>query len=108
MGTQNPQMLNQLLPVLAQTNPEMMMAIQNNPEGFMRLLHESASGGQPRDAVAAMLAAAQQGGGGVGGTMPSTTVQISAEEAAAIGRLEQLGFNRQLAAEAYFACDKNE
>lgn len=36
------------------------------------------------------------------------TIQISPEEDEAIKRLEALGFGRAQAAQAYFACGKNE
>ena len=35
-------------------------------------------------------------------------MDISPEDEAAIGRLEQLGFHRALCIEAFFICDKNE
>lgn len=40
--------------------------------------------------------------------LPPGTIQVSQEESEAIKRLENLGFSRVRAAEAYFACDKNE
>jgi len=39
---------------------------------------------------------------------PPGSIQVSAEEMAAISRLQDLGFPKGRAAEAYFACDKNE
>jgi UV excision repair protein RAD23 len=36
------------------------------------------------------------------------TVHITPEEEEAVSRLASLGFDRNLALEAYFACDKNE
>ena len=35
-------------------------------------------------------------------------IDISPEDEAAIGRLEQLGFDRALCIEAFLICDKNE
>ena len=35
-------------------------------------------------------------------------IQLTQEEADAVGRLEALGFGRQQALEAFLACDKNE
>ena len=42
--------------------------------------------------------------------MPPGAVQIelSEEEAAAVERLEGMGFDRQLCLEAFLACDRNE
>jgi len=48
------------------------------------------------------------GGMGGGGQPPPGTIQVSPEEMEAIKRLESLGFPKNRAAEAYFACDKNE
>ncbi|CAK0877228.1 unnamed protein product [Prorocentrum cordatum] len=114
MVAQNPQMLAQILPALAQSNPGLVQAMQADPEGFQRILEEAAAGGgQPQDPVAAMLAAAQAGGGGgqpgAGGPGPGqNVVRLSEEESAAVDRLAALGFDRNMAAQAYFACDKNE
>lgn len=46
--------------------------------------------------------------GAPGQAMPSNYIQVTQEEKAAIDRLADLGFDKQLAIEAYFACDKNE
>lgn len=45
---------------------------------------------------------------GAGGQPPPGTIQVSPAEAEAIDRLSSFGFSRIRAAEAYFACDKNE
>jgi len=67
MVAQNPQMLAQMLPAIQQSNPEIVQAIQQNPEAFMQMLQEAGrpGGGAGADPVAAMLAAG--GGGGEGG-----------------------------------------
>ena len=39
---------------------------------------------------------------------PPGSIAVSPEEMEAINRLTSLGFSKQRAAEAYFACDKNE
>ena len=46
--------------------------------------------------------------GGQAQQPPPGSIQVSPEEMAAINRLTQLGFPKSRAAEAYFACDKNE
>ena len=48
------------------------------------------------------------GAGMGGGQPPPGTIQVSPEEMEAINRLVSLGFPKNRAAEAYFACDKNE
>ena len=49
------------------------------------------------------------GGGGAGGQqMPPGSISVSPVEMEAINNLVQLGFTKERAAEAYFACDKNE
>jgi ubiquitin len=64
--------------------------------------------GMPGGAAGAR-AGGQPGAGGAGGQQPPPgSIQVSAEEMAAISRLQDLGFPKGRAAEAYFACDKNE
>ena len=55
-----------------------------------------------------MLQALMNGAGGQGGALPENTIQVTAEEKAALDRLQSMGFSRQRVIEAYFACDKNE
>lgn len=85
----------QVLAQISQASPELYYLISSNPEAFERALN--AEGGQS---------------GGSGGSAPSHpppgTIQVSPEEAAAIQRLMQFGFTKMDAAQAYFACDKNE
>jgi UV excision repair protein RAD23 len=47
-------------------------------------------------------------GGGAGGGDPPGVVRLTAEEMAAVDRLTAMGFDRNSAAQAYLACDKNE
>ena len=46
--------------------------------------------------------------GGAAGGNPPGTIRVTPEEMEAINRLVSLGFAKHKAAEAYFACDKNE
>ncbi|RCH92052.1 hypothetical protein CU097_011021 [Rhizopus azygosporus] len=84
----NPGLLQPLLQSIGQSNPELIRAINADPNGFLQAFLEGAEG--------------EEGG-------PETaTIQVTAEEREAIERLEALGFPRQVVIEAYFACDKNE
>mmetsp|Transcript_63753 Transcript_63753/g.151985 ORF Transcript_63753/g.151985 Transcript_63753/m.151985 type:complete len:376 (+) Transcript_63753:119-1246(+) len=106
MIAQNPAMLQQILPVVAQQSPQLAQAIQQNPQEFMRMIQSTAAEGQvdQTDPVAVMLAAAQ-----AGGPMPGQhVVRLTEDEAAAVQRLQGLGFSREACVQAYLACDKNE
>lgn len=46
--------------------------------------------------------------GGPGQQNPPGSIRVTPEEMEAITRLTSLGFPKHKAAEAYFACDKNE
>uniref|UniRef100_A0A7S4S2J1 UV excision repair protein RAD23 n=1 Tax=Alexandrium monilatum TaxID=311494 RepID=A0A7S4S2J1_9DINO len=107
MVTANPQALAQMLSALHQSHPEIARTIAENPEAFMQMLAQASGGGQ-EDPVSAMLAAGGGGGGGGPGGAPGQTVRLTEEERAAVGRLEALGFDRNMAIQAYLACDKNE
>lgn len=118
MVAANPQMLAQILPALGAQHPELMQVIRENPQAFMQLIQEVAQGGggggQPTDPVEAMLGAVGLGGGGgrpggPGAPPPGTQViRLTQEERDAVDRLCQLGFDRNMAVQAYLACDKNE
>jgi len=88
----NPQMLQNVLAVIAQNNPQLFNLITQNQEAFTKLLLEG-DGGE---------------GGSHGGPGGSHVIQVTAEEKAAIDRLCNLGFDRHLVIEAYLACDKDE
>jgi len=97
MIAQDPQMLQSVLEELGQANPQLLQAIQANPQQFINLLHEGggAGGGD------ATTGAAPQ-------PPPPGTVQITPAEKAAIDRIKALGFPEHLVVQAYFACEKNE
>ncbi|KAI8898878.1 XPC-binding domain-containing protein [Globomyces pollinis-pini] len=84
----NPELLQPLLAQLGQTNPNLVQLISNNQDQFLQMLAEGSEGGAP------------------GGEY--ITVTITAEEEAAVNRLTELGFARDLAVEAFLACDRNE
>ena len=93
---QNPQMLAPLLEQLSQSNPQLVALIAQHQEQFHRLVNE-----------APVPAAPPAGGGGGGGGEP-VTIQLSQEDSDAVGRLQQLGFSRDAALQAFLACEKNE
>jgi UV excision repair protein RAD23 len=85
---QNPQMLQPLLQQLAQSNPQLVQMIQSNPAAFLSLLESDGDDGE-------------------GGPQPGV-IQVTQAEKEAIDRLVALGFDRSLAIQAFFACDKQE
>ncbi|KAH8243730.1 hypothetical protein KR032_009774 [Drosophila birchii] len=82
----DPRLLDQILAHLAETEPEAFEIIRNHQAEFMALIQGSDD---------------DTGG-------DTVQVNLTADEAAAVGRLEALGFQRALAVQAYLACDKNE
>jgi len=87
---QQPQMLEPILQQLGAGNPQLASLIAQNQDQFLRLLSET--------------------GGDDDAPLPPGVHQISVteEERDAIERLTRLGFTQDQAAQAYFACDKNE
>ena len=100
----NPQILQPMLAELQRQNPQLYQLISGNQEEFLRLLDEPAPEG-----VLENLAAGLGDGGGFGdGGAGEGQIEISEDEKAAIDRLAALGFEFERAAEAFFACGKNE
>ena len=104
-----------LLQELAASNPNCLTLIQENQADFMTLLNGTDPLPTPAAAAAAAAAASpappQAGGGGANAPPPGGAVQIqvTAEEAAAIERLEAMtGFPRDAVLQAFLACDKDE
>lgn len=102
-----PEMAEVILQQLAQSNPQLSEVIQSNPEAFLRYItegDESALAGAlgiPPEYISAAEgeeAEAEEG----------FQIQITEEENAAITRLCELGFDRNLVIQVYFACDKDE
>ncbi|KAK9811909.1 hypothetical protein WJX72_012290 [[Myrmecia] bisecta] len=102
----NPQILQPMLQELGKQNPDLLQLINSNQQDFLRLINEPAEGGAPNiQDLAAQLGAA----GGEGGLPPGAVqVHLTQAEGESIGRLEAMGFDRQLCLEAFLACDKNE
>ncbi|KAI1189835.1 XPC-binding domain-containing protein [Nemania serpens] len=86
---QQPQMLEPILQQLGAGNPQLAQLISQNPEQFLQLL------GEDNDDDAPLPPGAQ-------------AISVTEEERDAIERLCRLGFDRDAAIQAYFACDKNE
>jgi len=90
----NPDLLPFLVQQLASQNPSMAQMFAENPEALMQHLvgveHDVADSDNNSIPPGAQV------------------VSVTEEERAAIERLVALGFSRQEAAVAYFACDKNE
>ncbi|XP_051187970.1 probable ubiquitin receptor RAD23 isoform X1 [Lolium perenne] len=91
----NPQILQPLLQELGKQNPQILQLIQENQAEFLRLINEPAEGAEGN-----LL---EQFGAGV-----PQTVAVTPEENEAIQRLEQMGFDRDLVLEVFFACNKDE
>jgi len=71
----NPQLLEPIIQNIAQGNPQFAALINQNPEGFLQLLMDTAGEGEE---------------GGEGGALPPGTIQVTPEEAEAIGRVTSL------------------
>ncbi|KAH9993259.1 hypothetical protein BJV77DRAFT_944577 [Russula vinacea] len=93
LATQNPGILQPMIQQLAQTNPQLAAALASDPASLLQLLGEGDG---------------EVGDDGEPIPPGAHVVNVTPEERAAIERLEALGFPRQAAIEAYFACDKNE
>lgn len=97
---QDPQLLEPLLQEIM-SNPQARAAVEENPEMLGMLL--DGLGAAPHGDE--MEDGDEEGGAAAPG---STTIQVTAEENDAISRLMELGFDRSMVIQAYFACEKNE
>jgi UV excision repair protein RAD23 len=86
---QQPQMLEPILQQVGAGNPQLAALIGQHPEQFLQLLSEDGDNDAPLPPGA-------------------QAISVTEEERAAIDRLILLGFPRDQAIQAYFACDKNE
>lgn len=105
-----PEMAEVVLQQLAASNPQIAELVQSNPEAFLRYITEG-----DQNALAQALGvppeyveAAQNEEGETGEDGDAYQIQITPEENDAITRLCELGFDRDLVIQVYFACDKNE
>jgi UV excision repair protein RAD23 len=103
----NPQILQPMLAELQRQNPQLYALINANQEEFLALLNEPADADALENLAAGLegfegLEGLEGRGGGEG------RIEISEEDNAAIERLAALGFPFEHAAEAFFACEKNE
>ncbi|WVF67925.1 UV excision repair protein Rad23 [Kwoniella sp. CBS 6097] len=92
MVQQNPALIQPLLQQIAASNPQLAQLINQNPQALYELLGAGAEGEEDDD---------------FGGPQVMQ-VDLTQEEAAAVERLEGLGFDRQMVLQAYMLCDKNE
>ncbi|GME79037.1 unnamed protein product [Ambrosiozyma monospora] len=103
---QQPEMAEAVLQQLAASNPELAEVVNSNPEAFMRFITD---GDQAALAQALGLAPDYLAAEGESEVPEGVTqIQVTQEEGEAINRLCELGFERDLVIQVYFACDKNE
>lgn len=98
----NPQMLPALLSQLAQSHPEMLQQLEDNPEAFIELMQ--ALGIDPNSLPG--MQALQAGGGGVD-EQGRHVIQITEEEQAQINNLISFGFPRDAVIEAWLLCERD-
>lgn len=110
-----PEMAEVVLQQLASSNPQIAQLIQSNPEAFLRYITEGDQSaladalGIPAEYIeAAQNEEMDVEGEGEAEAEGATQIQVSPEENEAINRLCELGFDRNLVIQVYFACDKNE
>lgn len=110
---QEPRLLGPLLEQIAQNNPDVLEMIKENQEAFMQIIQTPLTEAEMQ-VVAQSVDSDGEGEGAEGdeegneGVDPTSVIQVTEEEQAAIERLMALGFDRPRVIEAYFACDKNE
>ncbi|KAF9615790.1 hypothetical protein IFM89_026461 [Coptis chinensis] len=91
----NPQILQPMLQELSKQNPYLLRLIQEHHAEFLRLVNEPVDGAEED-----MFEQPEQ-------DMPHA-ISVTPAEQEAIGRLEAMGFDRDLVIEAFLACDRNE
>ena len=107
-GGMTPEMLMQMMQMVQQMPPEQQAALAAQtgltPQQLQQmgpmLMQQMAQGG---------MQGGMQGGPGEGAAPPGQVrIQLTPEDAAAIDRLAELGFDKNECLQAYMACDKNE
>lgn len=104
LSAENPRHIATIIEPLIQQNPQVGEVITHNLEAFLRWIASgSLLSGEDVDADDLL-----SDSGGEHASLPEQVIQITPEENEAISRLVELGFDRSLVIQAYFACDKNE
>lgn len=116
--TGNPEALPPLLESLSTRYPELREQIMSNPEVFISMLLEAVGGTLPEglgegDLPEELMADAGDDGAvasleGGEGQQGFQGIQLTSQDEEAISRLCELGFERAIVVQVYFACDKNE
>ncbi|CCK71108.1 Rad23p KNAG_0G00510 [Huiozyma naganishii CBS 8797] len=108
----NPEALAPLLENLSNRYPQLREQIMANPEVFVSMLLEVVGENLTHmDEFTAESEAAQSGeapGAGGPSSESAQIVQLSEHDEQAVERLCELGFERTLVIQVYFACEKNE
>lgn len=108
----NPEALAPLLENLSTRYPQLRQQIMGNPEAFISMLLEAVGDNlQAMDEFTAPEAIEagdheHEAEGSLASALPQ--LDITPEDEVAINRLCELGFERSLVIQVYFACDKNE
>ncbi|PRT55479.1 UV excision repair protein rhp23 [Wickerhamiella sorbophila] len=98
MIRENPGVFEPVIQQLVAQNPQLGEVIRENPDALFQLLQGADELDLPGDEE-------EEEGGVPGGAW---RLEITPEENDAINRLMELGFDRSIVIQAYFACDKNE
>jgi UV excision repair protein RAD23 len=110
-GMPTPQQIQQLVESLTPEQQAQMAAQMGMTPEQLRGLSQMLSNLPPgaMEQMMASMGGGQGGFEGMGGADPQAQrIELTADEAAAVDRLCDLGFDRTEAIQAYLACDKNE
>jgi len=101
---QNPNQLLQILDPIVRSNPALAETLINNLDQFLWYMTTP----EDREALGAQVFGDSGIGGASGVPEGAQVISLSEDEAAAVHRLMELGFEWEVAATAYLACDKDE